>query len=108
MFLSQYQTRCPDTGAKLEGSLPLCNVRVGFELDDLQDARGQAQRNVRVGPYARMHVCLELIALAVFASPAHAHVLQVCSSRLYVVTVATGARRSRPKNGKKWSRRKLV
>lgn len=38
MFLSEYQTRCPEPGAKLEGSLPLCNVRVGFELDDLQDA----------------------------------------------------------------------
>ena len=38
MFLSEDQTRCPELGAKLEGSLPLCNVRVGFELDDLQDA----------------------------------------------------------------------
>lgn len=47
---------CLRTEAKVEGSLRLFNVRVGFELDNLQDARGQAQRDVRVRPYVGMHV----------------------------------------------------
>ena len=38
MFLYGYQNTCLRHEANVEGSLRLCNVRVGFELDDLQDA----------------------------------------------------------------------
>ena len=39
----------------MEGSLGLCDVRIRGDLDDLEQARRQAQRNVRVGADVRVH-----------------------------------------------------
>jgi hypothetical protein len=46
-----------ETCGDMEGSLRLCNVRVGFELYNLQNARRQAQRNMRMRPYVGVHNC---------------------------------------------------
>jgi hypothetical protein len=39
----------------MEGSLQLCDVRIRCDLDYLEEARGQSQRDVRVGADVRMH-----------------------------------------------------
>jgi hypothetical protein len=38
-----------------EGSLQLCDVRIRCDLDNLEEAGGQSQRNVRIGADVGMH-----------------------------------------------------